>query len=51
MLEEIKSATDTVFIWSDKKIFTVETILNRQNDRIFVMVKTAERQPKLFALC
>lgn len=35
MLEEIQRATDTVFIWSDEKMFTVEAILNRQNDRLY----------------
>ena len=35
MLEEIKRATDPIFIWSDEKIFTVEAVLNRQNDQIY----------------
>ena len=36
MLEEIKRATDTVFIWSNKNILAVKTVLNRQNDRIYI---------------
>ena len=43
MLEEIKRATDTVFIWSYEKIFTVETVLIRQN-----YARDAGRQPKSF---
>ena len=35
ILEEIKRTTDTVFIYSNEKIFTVEAVLNRHNDRIY----------------
>ena len=34
MLEEMRSAGDKVFIWSDEKIFTVEPQINQQNDRV-----------------
>ena len=34
LFDKIKRATDTVFIWSDRKIFTVEAVLNKQNNRI-----------------
>lgn len=34
MLEEIRSAGDKAFIWSDEKIFTVEPQINQQNDRV-----------------
>ena len=35
MLEEIQSATDKVFIWSDEKMFTVQAVMNSQNDRVY----------------
>ena len=35
MLEEIHSAADNVFIWSDEKMFTVQAVTNIQNDRVY----------------
>ena len=35
MLDDIQSATGKVFIWSDEKIFTVQSVVNSQNDRIY----------------
>ena len=35
MAEEIQSACDKVFFWSDEKILSVETVVNIQNDKIY----------------
>ena len=35
MLEEIQNAADKVIIWSDEKMFTVQSVVNSQNDRVY----------------
>uniref|UniRef100_A0A3P8TI71 Paired domain-containing protein n=1 Tax=Amphiprion percula TaxID=161767 RepID=A0A3P8TI71_AMPPE len=35
MLQEIQSATDKVMVWSDEKMFTVQAVVNSQNDRVY----------------
>ena len=35
LLNKIKNSAGEVIIWSDEKIFTVQQILNKQNDRIY----------------
>ena len=35
MLQEMERAAGKVFIWSDEKMFTVEAVTNKQNDRVY----------------
>ena len=35
MLQEMERAAGKVFIWSDEKMFTVEAVTNKQNDRAY----------------
>uniref|UniRef100_A0A3P8WNH7 Tc1-like transposase DDE domain-containing protein n=1 Tax=Cynoglossus semilaevis TaxID=244447 RepID=A0A3P8WNH7_CYNSE len=36
MLQEIQSAANKVLVWYDEKIFTVQAVVNSQNDRVCV---------------
>lgn len=35
MLQEIESVADKVLVWSDEKIFTVQAVVNSQNERVY----------------
>ena len=35
MLQEMERAADKVFIWSDKKMFMVEAVTNKQNNTVY----------------
>ena len=37
MLREIEPAASKIFIWSDKKMSTVEAVTNKQNDRVYAL--------------
>ena len=37
MLREIELAARKIFIWSDKKMSTVEAVNNKQNDRAYAL--------------
>uniref|UniRef100_A0A3P8VM51 Uncharacterized protein n=1 Tax=Cynoglossus semilaevis TaxID=244447 RepID=A0A3P8VM51_CYNSE len=41
MLQEIQSAANKVLVWSDEKIFTVQAVVNSQNDRVYAHSKPA----------
>ena len=45
---EIKRPTDTVFIWSDVKVFTVGTV-DRMIEFTLVVLKTCRKTAKSFA--
>ena len=37
MLREMEPAASKIFIWSDKKMSTVEAVTNKQNDRVYAL--------------
>ena len=37
MLSEREPAASKIFIWSDKKMSTVETVINKKNDRVYAL--------------
>lgn len=43
MLQDIQSAANQVLVWSDEKIFTVQAVVDSQNDRIYAH---SARHPK-----